>query len=296
MFKTMKALLAGAALLAVSVQTYAMKVATVNYPLAYFAERIGGEHIDVLFTAPVDEDPAFWEPSEAEVAQYQSADLVLLNGADYAKWVSGATLKHSKLVDTGKAYKDNLIHIEEADHDHGYDHGDDDHSHAGTAFTTWIDFQQAQQQVDAITKVLSRKKRSKAKLFEANAETLKKDLAVLDQSMQQLGEQLKGQSFVASHPVYKYMARRYQIAVNELMWEPEMTIGESELADLKKAVEATGAQWMIWEGEPSAENSQKMIEQGLKNMVYSPSGNRPEKGDWLAQMKANIEQLKQAIN
>ena len=35
---------------------------TVNYPLAFFAERIGGDLVEVVFPAPVDEDPAFWSP------------------------------------------------------------------------------------------------------------------------------------------------------------------------------------------------------------------------------------------
>ena len=32
---------------------------TVNYPLAYLAERIGNDLVEVHFPAPVDEDPAF---------------------------------------------------------------------------------------------------------------------------------------------------------------------------------------------------------------------------------------------
>ena len=32
---------------------------TVNYPLAYFAERIGGDLVAVHFPAPEDVDPAF---------------------------------------------------------------------------------------------------------------------------------------------------------------------------------------------------------------------------------------------
>ena len=39
-----------------------MIIYTVNYPLKYFAERIAGEHADVVFPAPADGDPAFWCP------------------------------------------------------------------------------------------------------------------------------------------------------------------------------------------------------------------------------------------
>ena len=70
----------------------ALCVYVVNYPLAYFAERIGGDVVRVHFPAPAEGDPAFWSPDADTIAAYQNADLLLLNGADYAKWVDRATL------------------------------------------------------------------------------------------------------------------------------------------------------------------------------------------------------------
>ena len=63
---------------------------TVNYPLAYFAERILAGTGAVSFPAPSDVDPAYWSPSPDVIAAYQEADLILLNGAGYAGWVASA--------------------------------------------------------------------------------------------------------------------------------------------------------------------------------------------------------------
>ena len=60
-----------------------LSVYVVNYPLQYFAERIGGPDVRVVFPAPADGDPAFWKPSPEQIAAYQKADLILLNGASY---------------------------------------------------------------------------------------------------------------------------------------------------------------------------------------------------------------------
>ena len=89
------ALSAGPALAADPLTVYA-----VNYPLAYFAERIGGEQVEVVFPAPADVDPAYWAPAPEVIADYQKADLILLNGADYAHWVGRTTLPASKMVNT----------------------------------------------------------------------------------------------------------------------------------------------------------------------------------------------------
>ncbi|MEM9480493.1 MAG: zinc ABC transporter substrate-binding protein, partial [Verrucomicrobiota bacterium] len=80
-------------------------VAAVNYPLAYFAERLAGDFATIIFDCPDDEDPAFWKPTDDEVARMQSADVILLNGADYAKWAATASLPKAKTVDTSIVFK-----------------------------------------------------------------------------------------------------------------------------------------------------------------------------------------------
>ena len=99
-------------------------VYTVNYPLQYFAERVGGGAVEVRFPAPADVDPAFWTPDAETIVAYQNADLILLNGASYAKWIAHATLPPSKLVDTSASFKDRYLKIEgTVSHAHGPEGG-----------------------------------------------------------------------------------------------------------------------------------------------------------------------------
>ena len=121
-----------------------LTVYTVNYPLQYFAQRIAGERAEVVFPAPGDVDPAFWQPSAEDIASYQRADLILLNGAGYAKWIQRVALPRRKLVDTSATFRDRYIQVDgAATHSHG---PNGDHSHAGTAFTTWLDLELAHAQ------------------------------------------------------------------------------------------------------------------------------------------------------
>ena len=129
-------------------------VATVNYPLAYFAERLAGDFATIIFEAPADEDPAFWHPTDDEVAKMQAADVILMNGATYAKWAATATLPASAMVDTSASFKDRYIKVENAvTHAHGKD--EEEHSHGGIAFTTWMDMGQAVAQAEAAAKALA---------------------------------------------------------------------------------------------------------------------------------------------
>ena len=148
-------------------------VYTVNYPLQYFAERIAAGHAEVILPAPAGVDPAFWQPDAATVLAYQQADLVLLNGAGYAKWLSRVSLPRRKQVDTSAAFRDRYLRVsQDVTHSHGRE---GDHSHSGVAFTTWLDFSLAAEQARAVAAALARLRPQLAAVFDDNLEKLQQD-------------------------------------------------------------------------------------------------------------------------
>lgn len=274
-------------------QTDKLTVYTVNYPLHYFAARIGGEFVEVYFPAPVDDDPAFWQPGAQHISDFQGADLILLNGADYAKWVSKVSLSKRKLVNTSLAFQSTLIHTSSAvTHSHGKG---EQHSHDGVAFTTWLDFQQADQQALSITTAFKKKMPEQASFFEERYALLKNDLIALDQELQSISAQLNAQPLVASHPVYQYLARQYKLNIESVMWEPEQYPSELLWAELDTLLKDHSAKWMIWEGEPLAKSIAALEVRGVRSIVFQPVANRPADGDFLSVMKENILALKKAI-
>ncbi len=268
----------------------AFVVQTVNYPLAYFAERIAGGHAEVRLLAPADGDPAFWTPDRDSIVQLQSADLILANGAGYAKWMGGVSLPTSRVVNTSASFQSAFIETEDTVvHSHGEG---GEHSHSGTAFTTWLDMTQARAQAEAVRDALIERHGDHADDFRANAEALLADLDALDADLLAVGESLAGTPLIGSHPVYQYLSRRYGLSLEALHWEPEMTITEENLAELAELREGHLAEWMVWEGEPSAEAVAALEGVGVRSMVFDPCGNRPDDGDWLSVMRANVEALR----
>ncbi len=263
-------------------------VCAVNYPLAYFARRIGGHEIEVTFDAPKDVDPAFWQPPDKQIASYQAASLILMNGATYSKWADTATLPEAKVVDTSSAFQDKFIMAKSSvTHSHGKDGV---HSHDGTAFTTWLDFQQAISQADTICEAFKRLKPNGEAFeqFAMNFDAFKKDLLVLDLQMEALGKKLANRPVVASHPVYQYWARRYGINLQSVLWEPEEIPTDAQMDDLKKILATHPARLMIWEGVPRKESVEKLKAIGVESAVFDPCANTPEKGDFLSVMRDNV--------
>jgi zinc transport system substrate-binding protein len=267
-----------------------IQIQAANYPVAYLADRIGGSEVQVHFLAPGDEDPAFWQPTESDITALQKADLIVLNGATYSKWLDKVTLPESKTLDTSAGFKSSYIEVKEAaTHSHGKT---GEHSHAGIAFTTWIDFKQALQQADAIRAELQRIRPEQIELFALNYDLLKNDLQALDTEMDAIAKKIGSQPVVASHPVYQYWARRYAINLQAVHWEPETVPDDAAMADLQKLLTTHAAKWMVWEGDPAKESVAKLAAIGVQSVVFDPCGNKPEKGNWLDVMKANLAEMK----
>jgi len=270
-----------------------LSVYAVNYPLAYFAERIGGSSVNVVLPVPADIDPAFWEPDASVIAEFQQADLILLNGAGYAKWLKHASLPRRKLVNTSAAFQRDYISVEQTvTHQHG---PGGDHSHAGTAFTTWLDFNQARMQAKAILSALEKQRPRHADIFIQNYTLLEKDLVSLDQTLTAIVAQDSNKPFIASHPVYQYLSRRYYINLKSVMWEPGIMPEQGQWDALQQLLDTHSAGWMIWEGQPDKQSVARLDELDINSLVFSPCANTPEEGDFISVMKNNIREIEKAF-
>ena len=271
------------------------KIHVANYPLAYFTSRIGGHEIDVVFDAPKDADPAFWQPTDDQIAAMQKSDLIVMNGAGYSKWAEQVTLPEAKVLDTSSAFRDKFMVVKSAvTHSHGKQ---GEHSHDGTSFTTWIDFQQAILQADVICEALKRLKpdAEAVEQFALGFDSLKTDLLALDSRMVAVGSKLGDRPVVASHPVYQYWARRYRINLQSVHREPEEVPTAAPMADLQKILEGHPATVIIWEAEPAKESAEKLKGINMDSVVFDPCANTPRSGDFLSVMRDNVARLEKIV-
>jgi len=266
-----------------------LKVVSVNYPLHYFAQRIGGEFVDAKYPVLADVDPAYWEPLAEDIILYQEADLILLNGAGYAKWVEKVSLPPSIMINTSLPFKDNYIELSEGlTHSHG---PGGEHEHQGFAFTTWLNFKNSIIQAEEVYKALSNLLPESKQTFNSNFQSLKNDLTDLNQNMIAAATKFEGTTLFASHPVYQYLADAYNINILSFHWEPDAIPEDFEWDRFNSLVKINPTTVMIWEDEPLSRVDQKILESGIQVVVFNPCGNKPASGDFLKVMKDNISNL-----
>ena len=260
-------------------------VAVVNYPLAWMADRLGGDAVEVLFPVPPGRDPAFWRPGLAEIGAIQQADLIALNGAGYAQWVTRASLPRARTVDTSRGFADAFIETGTVTHSHG---ADGEHSHTGTASHTWLDFAQMGQQAQALSQAMDVRLGLDTG---AALDALTRDLTALDAQTRDATAALRGTTILASHPRYQYFARAYGLSVMSVEWEAGAMPSDAQWQEAAQAARDSSATVLLWEAPPPEGANARAAALGLTGVVLPPLANAPADGDFLSAMSAALDAL-----
>jgi zinc transport system substrate-binding protein len=226
------------------------------------------------------------------VAAYQNADLVLLNGGGYARWISRATLSRHKRVDTSAAFADQRISRKDSvTHGHG---PTGTHSHAEAAGEVWLDPELARAQALAVKLALASARPAATDRFEAAFLALEADLRALDLRLERASTPLRDVGLVFSHPVYSYLERRYGLRGPSLDWEPDERPTEQQWRELESRLARQSFALMLWEAAPLPEVARRLGALGLQVVVYEPAANAAAAGNWLEVMQRNAGNLEAA--
>lgn len=264
-------------------------VTTVNYPLYYFADRIGGDLLDLIYVIPENVDPAYWEPKEDDLKIYQESDLILDNGVGYAGWINKVSLPSSKIVNTTKSVKDELIKSSnKVSHSHG---PEGEHEHDTFQIITWLNFKIALAQAEIIRDVFKQKLPEREKELEENFILLKNDLQALDEKMTKKALDLKPKNIIASHPVYQYLSKGYGLHIHSVHFDPDKYPSEKQWKILPKQMSVKRPNVMLWEGRPLEETAKKLKQFNIEIVVFETCANNPLNGDFLSVMNNNIDGL-----
>ncbi|MBK9118937.1 MAG: zinc ABC transporter substrate-binding protein [Phycisphaerales bacterium] len=267
---------------------------TSAHPIAYFAERIAGDALRVVNPVPADEDPALWVPSENLIAEFQKADLILLNGAEFEKWVSKVTLPRARTVSTAHVFRDQWLELEGGlTHSHG---PGGEHTHEGTDGYTWLDPNLAIRQADEIRTAFERNFPSHREKFRDNFAALKQDLEELDARFRKLAPRMKDIQLLANHPIWNYLAKRYEWKLKSFHFETD-ELDPDELKKLAEFLKTTPAKYMLWEDEPDQDVAKGLRDaHGVEPILFPPGvGVDPDEAkkglNYLQIMRGNLERL-----
>jgi len=270
-------------------------ILTTFYPTTYFAECISGGIIPVECPVPENEDPIYWRPSRTSILKYHGASLIILNGANFEKWVDSVNLPLSRVIESVKLSGDELIHYEgTAEHRHGPEGA---HTHEGIDGHTWLDPLHAKTASNNILQSMCARWPKHRDEFIKNHNELVSGIDELHARM----NDIEMPPAFASHPAYNYLARRYGWNIWNLDLVPDEALSEEQIKMIGSYAKEKPIRLLLWESAPLAENIEELEKRlGIRSVVFSPCEmisqyDSEEESDYLSLMNQNIDRLVRVI-
>lgn len=271
------------------------------YPLAAFAQAIGGERVNVKNLTPAGSEPHDFDPSPGDIVDLQRADVFVYNGAGFEPWAarmlpdvlrSGVTVVNStEGIDLLRAAEDADEHDDEEDEEHSqYD------PHV------WLDPVLAAQQVDNIAAGLIRADPEGRRIYESNAEAFKEELNRLDKDYRTQLSDCVSRDIVVSHNSFAYPAARYDLRMMSIAGlTPDAEPSPRRLAEIVEFAKEHDVKHIFFETLVSPKLSETIAREiGAQTHVLNPLEGLSEEElsaglDYLSVSRQNLDTLSQTL-
>lgn len=171
-------------------------------PQAYFAERIGGELVDVDVLVGQGQDPHLFAPTQRQMKNLEKARVYFRIGMPFEETVCrrlASMYENLRIVDTLKGIAVREIEVH---HHEDADHGEMDPH-------VWMSPKLAKVLAGNMCEALCREDAEHADTYRKNLKELQVDLTQLDEKITAAMEPLKGRTFYVFHPAFGYFAEAY---------------------------------------------------------------------------------------
>jgi zinc transport system substrate-binding protein len=248
------------------------------YPLAFAAQQIGGDEIDVRNMTPPGVEPHDLELSGSDVRAIADADLVLYFG-------DGFQLSLEDAIESTSAHAVDLLGAVETRGGGESEQPADPH--------VWLDPVRYAAVAERIGEELDRP---------AEADRFAERLRALDRDFRRGLSRCERDQIITSHAAFGYLAERYglrQVAITGVSPEAEPT--PRDLEDVVRQVRAAGATTIFFETLVSPRLAETVArEVGAKTAVLDPLEGLTEEelaagGDYFSIMRENLAALRKAL-
>ncbi|CAM5485143.1 MULTISPECIES: metal ABC transporter substrate-binding protein [Streptomyces] len=288
---------------AVAANTSKFDVVASFYPMAFLADRIGGDHVHVTTLTSPGQEPHDLEISPQQIASLEESDAVL-----YLK-----NLQPS--VDDAVAQSPVRTKIDAASLTTLEDHGDEVGGHAagheghegheggespGKDPHIWLDPVRYAQVAEGVGKAFEKADPKHASDYKKNTAALVKQLDELNTRFKEGLADTRTKVFITTHAAFGYLAERYGLteeAVSGL--DPESEPSAARVRDLERMAKADGVSTVFYETLVSDKTARTLArDTGLKTDVLDPIEGITGKSrgkDYFAVQRANLKALQQAL-
>ncbi|MFF5478198.1 metal ABC transporter substrate-binding protein [Streptomyces sp. NPDC012935] len=272
------------------------------YPMAFLAEQIGGDHVNVSSLTEPGQEPHDLEISAKQTAQLEESDAALylkglqpsvdeaIGQAGLKTTIDAATL--TTLEDHGAV---------EDDHGHGgeEEHAESEQEHARDPHI-WLDPVKYAEVAKGVGAAFEKADPDHAADYKKNTEALVKKLDGLNTEFADGLKNTKSKVFFTNHAAFTYLAERYGLTMEAISGlDPESEPSPARIRELQEEAKADGVTTVFYETLVSDKTAKTLADDaGLKTDVLDPLEGITDKSkgdDYFQVMEANLKALRTAL-
>ncbi|MFI2423184.1 metal ABC transporter substrate-binding protein [Streptomyces sp. NPDC018955] len=284
------------------------------YPMAFLAERIGGEHVSVTSLTEPGQEPHDLEISARQTAQLEESDAALylkglqpsvdeaIGQSPVETKIDAATL--TSLEEHGTeagGHEDEHAEDEHAEDEHAEDeHGHSHETEGGKDPHVWLDPVKYAEVAEGVGKAFAKADPDHAADYEKNTAALVGELNELDEKFKTGLADRKNSVFITTHAAFGYLAERYGLTEEAISGlDPESEPSGARVKELQKMAKADGVTTVFYETLVSDKTAKTLAgDTGLKTDVLDPLEGITDASrgdDYFQVMEANLEALRTAL-
>jgi len=249
------------------------------YPLYEFTKEIGGDKVDVSLLVPQGVEPHDWEPTIRDIQKIEQADLIIINGNGFEKWVDKIDSSKVSIINSGRSF--GLITGEPQSVDFHY----------------WLNPLSAKLQIKAIADGL-------IEADPENADYYKNTKKAYDLKLDALHSKIKTEldgckkDFVAFHDAFSYFAHEYDLNQHTIIQSnsPHSEPTSKKLEDIIQLAKSLDIDVIFTEEGVGIRTSQVIANEiGGKVLILSPLEVVEDDSSYFKKMEENVLNLKEAL-
>ncbi|MER5936846.1 metal ABC transporter substrate-binding protein [Streptomyces sp. NPDC001928] len=274
------------------------------YPMAFLAERIGGDHAHVTSLTEPGQEPHDLEISAQQRAQLEDSDAALylkglqpsvdeaIGQAGLDTKIDAATL--TKLEDHG-----DVEHEHEGEEAHSEEAHSEEEGHALDPHV-WLDPVKYAEIAKGVGAAFEKADPDHAADYKKNTDALVAKLNGLNTQFTDGLKNTKSKVFFTNHSAFGYLAERYGLTQEAISGvDPDSEPSPARMKELQQEAKADGVTTVFYETLVSDKTAKTLAEDaGLKTDVLDPLEGITDKSkgdDYFGVMEANLTALKTAL-
>ncbi|MET3575313.1 metal ABC transporter solute-binding protein, Zn/Mn family [Bhargavaea ullalensis] len=282
----------------------AIQVKTTVYPLAYFAQRIGGDAVEASSIYPPGADSHTFEPTQKDMMALADSDLFIYIGLGLEGFVDKAekTLKNEnvRLVPAGASIPENMLRHGEAHHDE--EAGHESHDHSGIDPHVWLSPVLADRLAESVKDALVKERPDLEATFTERYDALSGELKKLDGEYREMADAANVKTFYISHASFGYVADEYglkQVSVAGLNSQSEPS--QKQLAHIVDQARDENIRYIFFEQNVSSKLSEVIRKEIgaepllLHNLSVLTADDVKNGETYFSLMERNLDRFKTAL-